>query len=279
VKRKKAPSVYAYLDARKYLRDFYAFKKTEKHGYSYRVFCRSAGLKSPNYLKLVIDNARSLSSATARKFAQACGLGARETEYFLHLVDFTQASDSKQKSAAYERLNSFREYQRAHQLQAAEAHYFSKWYLPAIRELALRTDFRCEPLWVARALEPPITVREAKQALEVLKALQLLTQNAAGCWVPRDRLITTGAETTNVHMAEFHRSMMARASAAIDLFGPEDRDLSALTLAVNAEGMRQVKTQIQMFRRALLELTADQPNLDRVIQVNFQMFPLTKKPT
>ena len=45
-----APNVFSYLDARRYLGDYYAFKKASGRGFSYRAFSRRVGLGSPIYL-------------------------------------------------------------------------------------------------------------------------------------------------------------------------------------------------------------------------------------
>ena len=47
--------VYAYLDYRAFLRDFYAEKKANNPVFSYRSFSKRAGVASLNYLKLVVE--------------------------------------------------------------------------------------------------------------------------------------------------------------------------------------------------------------------------------
>jgi len=53
-------AVYAYLDYRAFLRDYYAERKAASRAFSYRAFSKRAGVSAPNYLKLVIDGKRSL---------------------------------------------------------------------------------------------------------------------------------------------------------------------------------------------------------------------------
>jgi uncharacterized protein (TIGR02147 family) len=61
--------VFEYLDYRAFLRDIYLAKKAERRGFSFRAFSRRANLRSPNYLKLVMDGERNLSRAMAERFA------------------------------------------------------------------------------------------------------------------------------------------------------------------------------------------------------------------
>ena len=61
------PVLAAYADYRHYLSDFYKYKvKTSSsviRPYSYATFSAAADIKSPNYLKLIIEGKRNLSDA------------------------------------------------------------------------------------------------------------------------------------------------------------------------------------------------------------------------
>jgi uncharacterized protein (TIGR02147 family) len=47
--------VYKYIDYRRYLADYYADRKKHQRYFSYRFFAGQAGVKSPVFLKQVID--------------------------------------------------------------------------------------------------------------------------------------------------------------------------------------------------------------------------------
>ncbi len=270
-----APNVFDYLDFRAFLRDHYLFQKGRGRGFSYRAFSRRAGLRSPNYLKLVIDGERNLSGEMAGRFARACGLEGEAATYFVDLVSFNQASSADDRNAAYERLTTFKRYRRAHRIELAHMAYHSTWYLPAIRELAARTDFDADPAWVAARLRPVIPVAEARRGLEVLFELGLLVKGEDGRVTQGEPLVTTGPQTTSMHIGNYHRTMMQRAAASIDEVPAASRDISSLTLCVGPEGLRRLKDRIARFRRELLELSELDTDPREVVQVNFQLFPLT----
>ena len=54
--------VFEYLDYRRFLADYYAHKKRQEYGFSYRVFARRAQCRSTNYPCLVIRHSRRLAS-------------------------------------------------------------------------------------------------------------------------------------------------------------------------------------------------------------------------
>lgn len=266
--------VFAYLDFRAFLRDYYVHHKSES-SLSHRSFARAAGVRSPNYLKLVIDGARNLSDDMARRFAKVVCHASDERQYFFELVRFNQAKSSIDRGEAYAKLSSFRRYQLARPLEAAHARYHEHWYFPAIRELAASPAFREDPEWIAQHLLPRITRKEAEQALELLIALGLLRRNQRGELRQGEALVSTGAETASVHVPNYHRSMMARASEAIDLVPPADRDISALTLCLGSDGLERAKERVRAFRRELLELSELEADPRQVVQLNIQLFPLS----
>jgi uncharacterized protein (TIGR02147 family) len=270
--------VHAYLDYRAFLRDHYAAKKAKSKGFSYRAFSRKAGVSSPNYLKLVIEGQRNLSTKMAERFARACGLAEEDSRYFVSLVSFNQARTSAEKEREYEKITSFRSYRQAHHLDLAHAAYYGDWYMPAIRELAALHDFRPEPAWIAEQLVPPITPVQAARALETLVELGLLVEDERGKLVQANTIVSTGPETRGVHIAAYHRAMTARALESIDLVPKEERDISALTLGLSRGGLRKLKDRLQRFRRELLELSALEEEPAQVVQLNFQLFPLSRAP-
>lgn len=276
MQKEAPPGVYAYLDYRAFLRDYYAAKKAASRGFSYRAFSKRAGVTSPNYLKLVIEGKRSLSPKMAERFAHACGLDADASRYFAHLVGFNQAKTSSERAQYYDKLAGFQSYRQAHKLEIAHAAYYSDWYMPAIRELAASRLFREDPEWIADQLVPKITPLQARRALEVLCDLKLLIRDDSGRLTQADALLSTGPETRGLHIGAFHRAMMQRAIESIDLVPAAERDISSLTLCLGRGGLKTLKERLQRFRRELLELSALEGDPEQVVQVNFQLFPLSR---
>jgi uncharacterized protein (TIGR02147 family) len=173
-------------------------------------------------------------------------------------------------------LTGFQRYRQAHKLDLTHAAYYSAWYMPAIRELAARADFQTHPDWIARQLVPAISSAEAQRALDTLLELGLLVREPDGAVKQQDVLLSTGSETRGLHIASYHRGMMQRAMESIDLIGPKDRDISSLTLCLSADGLRAFKERVQRFRKELLELSALESQPEQVVQINFQLFPLSR---
>jgi uncharacterized protein (TIGR02147 family) len=268
-------SVFGYLDYRQFLADHYAERKREEYGFSYRVLARRAGCKSTNYPCLVIKGKRNLTEDMALRFAEACGLRKNEAAYFGDLVQYNQARGGPAKERCYARLLKFTQFRKVHQLSAAQAQYFSEWYIPAIRELAARADFCAEPSWIAECLLPSITPAQARKALKVLYELGFLVKDEQGAVRRPHELVSSGGPLGH-HLVAYHRAMLERASAAIDLIPREEREIASLTLCISQRRLLELKQQIRDFRQQLLQTAEKEDVFERVVQVGFQLFPISK---
>ena len=265
--------VFRFLDHRAYLRAVY--ESGRARGLGYRAFSKRAGLGSPNYLKLVIDGQRNLTKEMGQRFAQACGLDGEASLYFEDLVEFCQAKNTRDRSERYARLLRFRRFRKEHKLELSQDAYHSTWYLPAIREMVGCRHFREDPGWIAAQLVPGIRAQEAARALDVLLELGLLVRESDGRLARSQAILLAPPETRSTHLASFHRTMMQHASESIDRVHRDQRDLTAITLRVPSTSIAELKRRLGELRRELLAWSEEQPEADRVVQINFQLFPLT----
>lgn len=266
--------VFRYRDYREFLRAFYAHKK--QGGLSYRGFARAAGLGAPNYLKLVIEGKRNLSSDMAQRFATACRLNAEATEYFKILVSFNQAKRDDERNQLHERLTTFARFRSSQRLDLAQKEYHGSWYIPAIRELVACPGFREDTAWIASTLMPPITERQAAQALDVLQQLGLLERDESGRLVQVSRAVSTGPQPSGLYLRNYHAQMMDRAVQAMHDIAPDERYVSALTLSASPATVREVKRRVMEFRAELVALCDADPEPAQIIQLNLQLFPLSR---
>jgi uncharacterized protein (TIGR02147 family) len=266
--------VFDYLDYREFLRDAYDDLKARQRGFSYRAFSRRAGMSSPNFLKLVIDGKRNLTPDSTEKFAVALGLGARETAFFRELVGFAQATTAAQKNAHYERIGTFHRHSAVRRLERDTFAYLSRWYYPAIRELVTCSDFREDPAWISAQLRPEVAPARVREAIDVLLDLGMLERDEAGRLRQGDPLLSTGPEVRSLAVGNFHRQMMERAADSIELIDREQREISGVTVALSRASFDMLKQKIQALRAELLEYSAAETAPTRVVQFNFQAFPL-----
>jgi uncharacterized protein (TIGR02147 family) len=275
LKRTRAPvDVFKYRDYRQFLAAFYAHKKPG--GLSYRSFARAAGLGAPNYLKLVIDGKRNLSAEMAERFASACRLNEEATEYFKLLVAFNQAAGDAEQNELHERLGKFARFRSSQRLDLAEKEYHSSWYIPAVRELAACPGFVEDAAWIAQTLEPQVSEKEAAHALDVLQQLHLLERDDSGRLMQASRAVTTGQQPSGLYLRNYHTELIQRAVQAMHDLSADQRYISALTLSVSDATLLELKRRVIEFRQELVALCDADPRPSRVVQLNLQLFPLSR---
>ena len=223
-----------------------------------------------------MDGQRNLSPAVAERFAAALGLRGQATEYFCELVRFSQARSARDRASAHERLSRLRPERALRLLDEQHAAYCAEWYIPAVRELAARTDFRADASWIGRTLRPKVSKARVEKALKVLLGLGLLAPDEDGVPRPVDPLLSTGFAPLGHHIARYHRAMLERASEAIDLFRSDEREFGALTLCVDPVLLPEIKQRLQHFRLELMRFAESRGERTQLLQINVQLFPLSQ---
>lgn len=110
--------------------------------------------------------------------------------------------------------------------------------------------------------------------IQNLTSLGLVERDAEQRLHPRDKLLSTGAEVRSLAVGNFHRQMMERGAESIERFDRAEREISGLTVSISAAGVRTFKERIHALRAELLELAGRDEHADRVMQLNFQLFPV-----
>ncbi len=272
------PNIFEYVDYREYLRDFYEAGKANVSQFSYRYLARQAGFSSPNFFKLVMDGDRNLSADSVEKFAKALKLDREEKRFFSDLVAFDQADDVDEKNAAFEQVAASQRFRQARRIDSSMFEYLSRWYHPAIRELAARPEFRRDPEWISRQLSPTVPVEQVRASLDLLFDMGLLVEDDDGHISRGEPSLTTGHEVRSLAVGNYHRQMLQRAADSIEEVPRELRNINALTVCIDPDNIGEIKERIQAFRETLLDFCDRDANPKTVFQINFQLFPLSVVP-
>jgi uncharacterized protein (TIGR02147 family) len=153
--------------------------------------------------------------------------------------------------------------------------FYDRWYYSAIRAVLHYYNFVGDYKKLARAIVPNITPAEAKKAVRILEELNLIIRNDDGRYSLTDKHITTGLNTDSVIINNFVINTLDIAKDALYRFDKEQRSYSALTLSISEQGYQLIKNRIDNFRKEIVEIVKNDCTVDRVYQVNFQIFPLT----
>lgn len=270
-----APAVFDYTDYRKYLVDYFKHQKAIKSFFSHRYFSNKAGLTSSNFLLLVMRGERNITPSLCCRISQAIKHSATEAVYFENMVNFNQAKTSAEKDRFYSRLITTHKQLKIQKIEDWQYEYYSKWFNPVIRELVVCEDFDGNLAALSRRLSPSITPAQAKKSLTLLLRLGLIIKHGKK-FIQSSPFLSTGPEIQSVALANFHKTTALFASEAIDKYPKSRRNISSCTINISEEVYHKLVDKINEVRKEVLSIAESSGKSDRVYQVNFHLFPLTK---
>lgn len=268
--------IYTYNDYRVFLRDYYGHMKKSTSFFSYRYFSSKADIKSPVFLKQVIEGKRNLTANTTEKFIKALNLSEKEETFFRYLVRFNQAKTSEEKQEHYAVLISMNEYVVENKLGVEQYTYFDRWYYAAIRELVTLFNFNDNYEKLAQSLQPSITPKQAREAVSLLLSLSLVYKDEEGRYHQSDSSITGGSDILNAARRKHNSDMVERALYANREISPQERNISGVTMGISPGCYDMIVAEVQNFKERVKTIVSGDLDSSRVYQLNVQLFPLSE---
>jgi uncharacterized protein (TIGR02147 family) len=281
-----APALGQYADFRRYLRDFYEFKKrtlsTAVRSYSYAAFSAAADIKSPNYLKLIIEGQRNLSMDMVKRFIKALGLQGDEGKEFKALVLYGQARDPLERNRYLKSLSEFRA-KRKIRLEEINSEIWGKvpnWVSWVLYTLVDQEGVEFDPIHLRRVMRNRVSIDEAKRALNLLLSSGELRKNSDGS-IQKGRELINGYENIPVAMVrKIQAELIYLGLESLFQDDPTEREFGALTLALTEKEFEQIKFELRQFRKRVykdISIQRGQNKGQRVYQLNIQLFPVSDR--
>lgn len=270
-------AIFSYINYRLFLKDYYEENKKRSRFFSYRYFARKANINSPNFLKQIIETQRNLTPLTIDKFITALKLNEKEGTFFRHLVLFNQAKSANEKQQHYAILLSMMHTVKEHRLTALQHEYYNHWFVPVIREIVNLYDFKGNYRDLAAAVTPPVTVREARYAVKLLKKLRMIKELPNGTYRQTRAAIISDSSVARMAVRSFNREMLRKAENAIDEIPVEERQIYGVTVGVSKECYDVLAAEMAAFRDRVVSIVNSDRHSDRVYQLHLQLFPLSTK--
>ena len=272
------PEIFAYLDFRLFLKEAFEALKAQSPRLSYRTFAKKAGFSSPNFLQQVIHGQRSLNSTYAVAAANAFKLNKQETDFFQDLVGYGQARNLDEKNLYYQRILKNKRHAAAKALDKSEYDYYNHWYIPVVRELLIHTGFDGRNEWIAERIVPRITTEQVENARALLERLHMVRQDpGTGKWQLTDSVVTTESEATSLALRNYHMSAIKLAHDSLKTFAQGERDIRSVTIGLSEAAFNELKGRLDTVWKEILEFAGMQTQVEKVCQVNLQLFPLMRE--
>lgn len=267
--------IFAYLNYREYLEDYYLQKKRDNPHFSYQLFADKAGFKSRSFLKLVIDGKKNLSEKSLEKVKNALPLEGKQWDYFCDLVYFNQAKKLEVRNSYFQKLVSYNPRSKSKIILQEQFDFYEKWYHNTIREIVTTVDIGDDFEKLARLVKPRITPRMARLSVQLLLRLGFIRKEN-GRYVQCDSVISTGDDVQSLAVQNFHHQNNNLAGESIETTPSAERDISCLVLGLSEKGFESVRDEIRSFRKRLLAIANAEKSVERVYHVNFNLFPTSE---
>ena len=281
------PVLAEYSDYRQYLKDVYEYRRrTEGTGlrpYSYSTFSAAADIKSPNYLKLIIEGRRNLSEDMILRFARALRLNKAETEEFHALVLYGQATDTVERNQLLKELADLRA-RRAFESGHINQRSWEKvpgwigWVLFAMADQA-GVDF--EPETLERLIRAKASPEEIKDSLnKLVESGEFGRHELTGLVYKARDLVEAPQDLPVALIRKLQAELIYLGIESLFRDSPKEREFGAMTLAMTEEEFNQVRFELRQLRKRLqkdIMVKRASKKGDRVYQLNIQLFPVTDK--
>ncbi|MES2857541.1 MAG: DUF4423 domain-containing protein [Bdellovibrionota bacterium] len=225
--------------------------------YSLRSFAKQLEIDASTLSKM-LKGKRTVGRKSITQLGQKLGLSNKQIERFLD-----QESDGKDTPMSEYEL-----------LALDQFAVISDWYHFAIMELMHVDGFKPDHKRIAKSLG--IKAVEVNVAVERLVRIGMLEiQN--GKWIDRTSGTTTniGPDVVSSAHRRLQEQLLLKAIAVQETVRSEERDHSAMTMAIDSKKISEAKIRIRKFRRSLTKFLTEGETKDSVFNLNIALFPLT----
>jgi uncharacterized protein (TIGR02147 family) len=261
-------------DYRDLLKSYYERRKEELSIYSYRMMGEKLGVDS-SYLYRVLQKRQQLPSRSIPAARELLGLTGRAAEYFDLLVAAAKSKNSKENHELMEKALALRDVARK-EITQSELRFFGEWWIPAVRAYLEISGGDANPKRIAEYIRPKITEAQATEALQLLKDLGLVKRLASGKLKIADAHLTVGGPEKIQAVRRYQQEILQLAAKAIDECPVDKRDISTLTMAVDAAAFDDIRDMLREMRRLIQKRVDESVAPDRIMELSMAFFPVTE---
>ncbi|MBD3346859.1 MAG: TIGR02147 family protein [Chitinivibrionales bacterium] len=270
------PSVFDYLNFRRYLKDYIRYYKATNPSFVYQILVEKYGFKSRSHY-IDVTKGRSLTSRYMQSYIQFLGLNKKESDYFRALVGYNQAKTDTEKSKIFKKIVSLSPNLETVKLENEAYQYFSKWYQPVMISILDLDRSEHDHRVIAKKFNPPITAVQAKHAISELNKLGFISWDKEKAeWTFHRKFFKCTDEARVLALKKFHKQMQ---DLGIEAYKKDfkNQTFSTLTVSISNKTKNEIDTMITELRKKILDKVKGDITPETVLQVNFQTFDLAKR--
>lgn len=260
------------VDYRDLFSRYYSMQKETMPLYSYRIMGEKLGLDASQLFR-ILHKDEHLPTRCIPLAKDLLGLAGRAGKFFEILLAASKTRAQSKRKELLDKAFALRDVERQvvgdHELQ-----FFYKWWIPVVHSYLEVCKGRADSDGIASHIIPPITRSQATEALEILKSLGFVKKLSSGrLGLSQTHLTVKGPEKVQA-VRSFQKEVLSLAVAALDSIPVEQRDISTLTLAVDAECFADIREMTREYRRQIQKRVEESTAPDRVMQLAMAIFPV-----
>ena len=263
--------IFEYTDYREWIRDAFEDFKKRKSVVSWRYMAMKLDADPGNLLR--VSQSKIHLSVNLIKPMAEFGLDEKETAYWTELVHFGRAKTDSEALNHYEKMQMLKGIP-LKRLAKKELEFYRHWYYNAIRSIIGICKFKDDYEGLAESCTPAITVEQAKEAVQLLYDLNMISTDRDGFWKVNDTFVSTGGNWRSEAVRAFQKETIRLAGESLERHAPPLRDISTVTMTFNMDDIALIREKIKEFRSELLRLSQEGTGDNTVFQLNVQLFPL-----
>lgn len=272
--------LFDYDDFRKFLQDYFEEQKKMRAVFSHRFFAAKAGFSSSSYCLNVIRGRFNLTPKSIEKLAKAMDFEPLQKAYFEALVQYNQANQVAERENAWEQIVQIRKQIEFTHITTREQAYFSQWYYPILRELAITDNWQGDYMKLARMVEPQITTEEAREGVKNLLEWGLIREVPASdgsVHFEESAQMLDASRIPPMALRKIRREYMQHAIGAVESKPKQERFAAFTTLAMSESSYNYAVEVLEEARKKIIARAANDTNVERVYEMMVVAFPMSKK--
>ncbi|SHK52828.1 TIGR02147 family protein [Fibrobacter sp. UWEL] len=272
--------LFDYDDFRKFMQDYFEEQKKMRAVFSHRFFAAKAGFSSSSYCLNVIRGRFNLTHKSIEKLAKAMDFEPLQKSYFEALVQYNQADQVNERESAWEQIQQIRKQIEFTHVTTREQAYFSQWYYPILRELAVSSDWNGDYMKLARLVEPQITTDEARDGVKCLLEwglLQEVPQDDGSVRYEESAQMLDASRIPPMALRKIRREYIQHAIGAVESKPKDERFAAFTTLAMSESSYNYAVEVLEEARKKIISRAANDTEVERVYEMMVVAFPMSKK--
>lgn len=245
--------------------------KTKNPRYSLRAFAKALNIPSGR-LSEYLSNKRQITFAVAEQISTNLKFDSDlKTEFMTCVKNYIQNKKGlKKELSQIEKGPKFNFISTDNQ---DRYRIVADWHHFAILTLMELQSFKSSIKWISKQLGlPEILISESLDRLERLKIID----RSVTPWRLETANLKTSDDIPSEALKEFHAKNLELAIQKLKTVPVQDRDFSAITVAIDKAKLSFVKGMIRDFRRKLTRILEAGENKDEIYQLSIQFFPLNE---